>query len=74
MIQKILNVVFGCRHKRLTRPITPVHRPGAKAGDTYVACLSCGKRFYYDAARMQIGTAMPLPRASYRPLDEFQVQ
>ncbi len=74
MIQKILNAVFACRHKRITRRITPVHKPGTKASDTYVACLECGRRFYYDATTMRIGSLMPIPRSPYRPLDQFQVQ
>lgn len=75
MIGNMLNAMFGCRHKRLTRPITPVHKAGTQSGDTYVACLECGKRFYYDPQKMRVGTAMPLAPASYRPLsNRFQVQ
>jgi len=75
MIKAVVNALFGCRHKRITRPITPVHRPGCKSGDTYVACLECGKRFYYDVTVMRVGTAMPCAPASYRPLSgPFQVQ
>jgi anti-anti-sigma factor len=52
MIAARLNLLFGCRHRRLTRPITPVHRPGTPSGETYVACLECGKRFPYDATNL----------------------
>ncbi len=58
----ILNFLFGCRHKQLTRPITPVHKPGSQPEKTYVACLECGRQFYYDLTAMRIGT--PLPRAA----------
>ena len=51
----IYRFVFGCRHRKLTRPITPHHRPGTKAGPTYVACLDCGKQFHYDVANMRVG-------------------
>jgi len=64
MVSTIVNLLFGCRHRRLTRPITPV--PAIKAPrvntlnqTTYVACLDCGKRFQYDAQKMRVG----------RPLD-----
>jgi predicted transcriptional regulator len=75
MIENLVNALFGCRHKRLTRPITPVRKPGTPSGDTYVACLECGKRFHYDPHTMSIGTAMPLAPASYRPFSSpFRVQ
>jgi hypothetical protein len=67
MIEKLVNALFGCRHKRLTRPITPVHKPGTRSGDSYVACLECGKQFHYDPQTMRIGTAMSPAPASYRP-------
>jgi hypothetical protein len=74
MIDTILNSLFGCRHRRITRPITPVRRPG-EAGDTYVACLECGKKFQYDLTTMHVGKAMSLPAASYRPATgPFQAQ
>jgi hypothetical protein len=59
MIDAMLNLLYGCRHRRLTRPITPVHKPGTQRGDTYVACLECGKQFHYDLDNMRIGKLMP---------------
>lgn len=74
MIENMINALFGCRHKRLTRPITPVHKPGTP-GFSYVACLDCGRQFEYDTKELRIGSLMPVPRASYRPLSSpFQVQ
>jgi len=64
MIDAILNLLFGCRHRRITRPITSVHRPGTPSGGTYVACLECGKQFPYDATNMRIVTA---PNPSLAP-------
>jgi hypothetical protein len=55
MIAKLLNLLFGCHHKTVTRPITPVWRPGIPTGSAYVACLDCGKRFHYDTANMKMG-------------------
>jgi hypothetical protein len=48
MIDSVLNLLFRCPHRRLTRPVTP-------DGDTYVACLDCGKQFSYDLKEMRIG-------------------
>ena len=59
MIEAMLNLLYGCRHRQITRPITPVHKPGTPSGDTYVACLECGKQFYYDLDNMRIGKLMP---------------
>ena len=55
MFHEIFDLLFGCRHKKTTRPITPVHKLGTPPSDTYVACLACGKRLRYDLATMSIG-------------------
>ena len=59
MIETMLNLLCGCHHRQVTRPITPIHKPGTPPGDTYVACLECGKQFYYDLDNMRIGKLMP---------------
>ena len=75
MIDAMLNLLFGCRHKRITRPITPVHKPGIEPEHTYVACLDCGRQFHYDLKAMRVGTPMRVPAASYRPVGgPFQSQ
>jgi hypothetical protein len=48
-LQRILNRVFRCSHRRQTRPITP--RGGARA---YVVCLGCGTRLAYDLSAMRV--------------------
>lgn len=59
MIDSLVNLVFRCSHQRLTRPVTPVSRPGQPAEEsTYVACLECGKHFAYDPVEMRIGKAV----------------
>lgn len=63
---RILNLLFGCRHSRTTRPITPAHKAGTKSGDTYVACLECGKQFHYDLENMRRGTPIPVRAISDR--------
>ena len=55
MIGMLLNILFGCHHKRFTRPITPVHRAGRRHENAYVACLDCGKQFHYDVLNWRMG-------------------
>ena len=55
MIDNLLNLLFRCPHRRITRPITPVNKAGVRDGDTYVVCLECGKQFVYDLNEMRIG-------------------
>jgi DNA-directed RNA polymerase subunit RPC12/RpoP len=54
MIDSVLNLLFRCSHRRLTRPVTPVSRSGVADGQTYVVCLDCGKQFAYDLQQMRI--------------------
>jgi hypothetical protein len=58
MIDSILNLMFRCAHRRLTRPLTPVSKAGVPHGETYVVCLDCGKQFAYDLKEMRIGHAI----------------
>jgi hypothetical protein len=55
MIDSLMNLLFRCSHKRLSRPVTPVARNGDSGGETYVVCLDCGKRFSYDTQNMRLG-------------------
>jgi hypothetical protein len=59
IIDSLLNLLFRCPHRRLTRPVTPVSLDGKPHGDTYVVCLDCGKQFSYDLKEMRIGKALP---------------
>jgi hypothetical protein len=61
MLSSLVNLLFGCRHKRITRPITPVHKAAIVSGETYVACLDCGQQLHYDLAKMQIGKPIIAP-------------
>jgi hypothetical protein len=58
VIDTVLNLLFRCSHKRLTRPITPVSKEGERDCGTYVVCLECGKQFAYDLNEMRIGKAV----------------
>lgn len=71
MMARLLDILFGCRHKHLTRPITTVHRPGTPAGLVYCSCLDCGKKFHYDVATMKVGA--PVESPSTRAFDPFSV-
>ncbi len=58
MIDTISNLLFRCPHRRLTRPMTPISKPGVPSGDTYVVCVDCGKQFSYDLKAMRMGGAI----------------
>lgn len=58
MIDSLMNLLFRCSHRRLTRPITPVNRVGVPQGGTYVVCLDCAKQFPYDFKEMRMGRAI----------------
>jgi hypothetical protein len=58
LIDTVLNLLFRCPHRRLTRPVTPVTKAGVPHGETYVVCLDCGKQFSYDLREMRIGKAI----------------
>jgi hypothetical protein len=59
--------MFSCRHRRTTRPITPLSKPGSPAGETYVVCLDCGKHFAYDWTRMRLGAQIDIEGESPDP-------
>jgi hypothetical protein len=40
---RVFDLVFGCRHRKLSRPFT-------LSGWTYEVCLECGKQFPYLGA------------------------
>jgi len=64
MIDSVLNLLFRCPHRRLTRPVTPVTKAGVPHGQTYVVCLDCGKQFAYDLQEMRIGRPLASTRDS----------
>ena len=46
----VLNLLFGCRHRQLTRVFTIDRR-------TYRVCCKCGKKFDYSLESMSIRRA-----------------
>jgi hypothetical protein len=61
MIEKVLEILFGCRHAHFSFPVTirgAKRRPQAAAlTGTYVVCLDCGKEFAYDWQQMKVITS-----------------
>ena len=58
MIDTVLNLLFRCSHRRLTRPVAPITKAGEPRSDSYVVCLDCGKQFEYDVKEMRMGKAI----------------
>jgi DNA-directed RNA polymerase subunit RPC12/RpoP len=58
MIDTLLNLLFRCSHRRLTRPVAPITKAGDPPSQSYVVCLDCGKQFEYDLKEMRIGKAI----------------
>src|SRR5260370_37250480 len=58
MIDTVLNLLFRCSHRRLTRPVAPITKAGEPHSQSYGVCLDCGKQFEYDLKEMRIGKAI----------------
>jgi hypothetical protein len=58
MIDSLINLLFRCRHRRLTRPLTATNASGVPEGMAYVSCLDCGTRIAYDTKTMKMGKAI----------------
>jgi hypothetical protein len=65
MIDTVLNLLFRCSHRRLTRPITSLSKVGQPHGEPYVVCLDCGKQFSYDFKTMTIGKPIDTSHEAY---------
>jgi hypothetical protein len=61
MVNTLMNLFFGCAHRRTTFPLTPARKSGHS---TYVVCLDCGKEFGYNWAEMHIGEPVAVPVAT----------
>jgi DNA-directed RNA polymerase subunit RPC12/RpoP len=64
MIDNLLNLLFRCSHRRLTRPVAPITKPGQPHSQSYVVCLDCGRQFEYDVSQMKMGKAIDLSHDS----------
>jgi hypothetical protein len=72
MFRKLLDLLFGCWHNKLSFPLTV--RSGSRRSaaasltGTYVVCLDCGKEFAYNWQEMKIVEA---GNAEARAVPEF---
>jgi hypothetical protein len=68
---RLLDMVFGCSHKRCSFPITVRGKlrrsPAASVTGTYVVCLDCGQEFPYDWNQMKLMDAQKAPVAETNP-------
>ena len=61
MIDTLLNLLFRCSHRRLTRPVAPITKAGEPHSQSYVVCLDCGKQFEYDLKESKRQTNPSVP-------------
>jgi len=54
---RVLDFIFGCRHRNLSRVFTI-------SGRTYKVCWECGAKFNYSLANMSIVRRAPAPRVT----------
>ena len=61
MLTGLMDLLFGCTHRRYTFPMTAKQgrpRPEvATVTGTWVSCLDCGKEFAYDWKQMKVVSA-----------------
>ncbi len=67
MIDSMFNLIFRCRHRRMSFPFRPASRTGVAQAEMYVVCLDCAKQFTYDWEHMRVGRAVDLVRKPDRP-------
>ena len=70
MLDSLLNILFGCAHRKTTFPLTPSRGSRAlagKRGGAYVVCLKCGCEFAYDWPEMRVGRALSTSEPSPAP-------
>jgi hypothetical protein len=58
MFADVFDMLFGCRHKKYSFPITTKKASNrscaASVTGTYVVCLDCGREFPYDWNQMKV--------------------
>jgi hypothetical protein len=62
--QQAFKFLFGCWHRKLSRPFT-------LSGRTYEVCLSCGAEFAYG--RVDFGRSFPKRKEEETGLDKLDV-
>ncbi len=64
MLDKLVDVLFGCPHNHCTFPITLRSPETGKRIGPYVVCLDCGAELAYDWRRMKPTSRRPQAAAS----------
>ncbi len=61
MTTTLYDLLFGCRHKRLSFPQSRKRDDvrAATTTGTYVVCLDCGREFPYDWQQMRVVDRVP---------------
>jgi len=59
MLDKLVDIFFGCPHNHCTFPITMRSPKTGKRTDMYVVCLDCGAELAYDWERMKLTSRRP---------------
>jgi len=72
VIDSVVNVLFGCRHRRTTFPLTPAKKGSSEPVETYVVCLECGKQFTYDWENMRLGKPADISEGSIEAYPEAE--
>jgi hypothetical protein len=68
-LNKLLNNLFGCAHRRTTFPISPRRTiNNTRQNRAYVACLDCGGEFAYDWQEMRICEPLAPVTVENKPL------
>ncbi len=66
MLNKLINTLLGCSHRRTSFPITPGRRAAgysvSSRQGTYIVCLDCGQEFAYNWAEMRAGEPVEKPK------------
>lgn len=78
MLNRLLSLLFACRHSRVSWPQSP--RRGQPPGPVTVSCLDCGRRMVYpwrelmeDEPRAKYIAAVPRP-ALAGPTEEDEME
>ena len=70
VLASVLRLLFSCRHKHYSFPITVTPHRGAltrSGAGMYVVCLDCGRQFPYDWEQMKVLWNPDKPKGAPEP-------
>jgi hypothetical protein len=70
VLTSILRLLFSCRHKHYSFPITVTKHRGAltrSGAGMYVVCLDCARQFPYDWEQMKVVWTPDKPKGAPEP-------